>query len=92
MLSLADDFLWIKIDIDRQLSIARSYAVEGTPLIVILDPDGEQRVKLLGFQDPAELHDNLTGYLERANATTTAAYRRGSSRCSSRRPASRLLL
>jgi thioredoxin-related protein len=73
VLSLADDFLWIKIDIDRQLSIAQSYAVEGTPLNVILDPNGQQRVKLLGFQEPAELHDNLTGYLERANATTTTA-------------------
>jgi len=64
VVGLADEFLWVRVDIDRRLTTAQEYGVEGVPLIYLLDSEGVIRVKLLGLQEPAALHDNLTRFVE----------------------------
>ena len=67
--ALADDFLWVMVDIDRNLSLAQEYGVEGTPLVYFLDAGGRQRVKLLGLQTPSEFHDNLASFRDSPKAS-----------------------
>ncbi len=59
VLALAGEFLWVMVDIDRKLSTARQYGVEGVPHIYLLDSEGRIRKKLLGLQEAAEFHGNL---------------------------------
>ena len=64
VVALADDYLWVMIDIDRQLTLSKEWKVEGVPLTYVLDPQGDTRRKLLGLVGPAQLRDELTGVLE----------------------------
>ncbi len=40
VVTLADEFLWVKVDIDRNLTTAQEYAVDGIPLIYLMDSEG----------------------------------------------------
>jgi len=64
VVALADEFLWVSVDIDRDLSTAQKYGVEGVPLTYLLGPEGETRVELLGLLEPSEFHDQLTHFLD----------------------------
>lgn len=64
VVALADQFVWVTVDIDRNLSTARDYAVDGVPLIYLLDSQGVIRAKLLGLHEPDELGDDLTQFVE----------------------------
>ena len=63
VIALADRFLWVMVDIDRELSTARAHGVNAVPLIYLIDGEGRTRVKLLGLQTATELADHLTRFL-----------------------------
>lgn len=57
--ALATQFVWVRVDIDRQLTLARAWSVEGVPLTYVLDPEGRPRRKLLGLYTAEELRETL---------------------------------
>jgi len=63
VIALAGEFLWVMVDIDRNLTTAREYAVEGVPLVHLLDSEGRLRAQLLGLLAPSGFRDQLTRLL-----------------------------
>ena len=63
MQALADDFIWVKIDIDRKLTLAREWDVEATPTIFLLDSAGRSRRKIVGGASAEELSATLRQFL-----------------------------
>ncbi len=61
---MADEFLWVMVDIDRNLSTAQEYGVAGVPLIYLMDREGEKRAELLGLLEPLEFQERLTSFIE----------------------------
>jgi thiol-disulfide isomerase/thioredoxin len=59
VLALVDEFLWVMVDIDRNLSTAREYGVEGVPLVYVLAPEGQTRARIVGLQAPTDFHARL---------------------------------
>jgi thiol-disulfide isomerase/thioredoxin len=64
MQALADKFVWVKIDIDRNHTLARSWGVEATPTIFLVDLEGDARLRIVGGTDSEELASILRGFLE----------------------------
>ena len=64
MQALANDFIWVFIDIDRKMSLAREWGVEATPTIFLLDPAGNSRRKIVGGASSDELAGMLRQFLE----------------------------
>lgn len=62
VLELAEEFCWVHVEIDRNVTLARDYKVEGTPQLFVLGPDGAHLEEALGALDPAELR----AFLDRA--------------------------
>ena len=62
--AFADRFYWVRIDIDRNLSLARSRDVKGTPRFDLIDPDGITRVQVSGVLTPEEFTAQLEAFLE----------------------------
>lgn len=52
---LADELVWARIDIDRELSLARAWGVDATPTMFVLGPDGAVRRKIVGAVAATEL-------------------------------------
>ncbi|MCI0341719.1 MAG: DUF3187 family protein [Planctomycetales bacterium] len=77
--SFAESFHWVVVNIDRDLSLARSGGVKATPRVDLLDPDGITRVQISGVVSPAEFRRQLEAFLEdlraspRADATRPAS-------------------
>ncbi len=46
--AFSEEFVWVKIDIDRNASLARQWGVEATPTIFLLDPSGIPRHRIVG--------------------------------------------
>ncbi|MFV2071945.1 MAG: DUF3187 family protein [Thermoanaerobaculales bacterium] len=63
MQALADDFIWVFIDIDRKLSLAREWELEATPTIFLLDSAGYSRRKIVGGASADELSATLRQFL-----------------------------
>ena len=64
VLAVADDFLWVRVDIDRNLSTARQYGIDAVPEMHLLDSAGQTRARLLGLRTGPELQAILTRSLE----------------------------
>jgi thiol-disulfide isomerase/thioredoxin len=62
--ALAEDFVWIEVDIDRNLSEARLWKVSATPTVFLLDPRGTPRRTIVGGATPPELAGILSEFLE----------------------------
>lgn len=71
MQALADEYIWVFIDIDRKMSLAREWGVEATPTIFLLDPAGNSRRKIVGGASAEELSATLRQFL--ADLGTDAA-------------------
>src|SRR5258706_13590910 len=50
---LADRFLWVRIDIDRNPTLTRAYEVTAVPVVYFLDSSGTKRGETLGAMEPA---------------------------------------
>ncbi len=61
--ALAGDFVWVKIDIDRQVSLAREWQVEATPTIFLLVSAGNARQKIIGGVGADDLASTLRTFL-----------------------------
>ena len=60
ILSIADEFVWVKIDSDKQTEYKASFDQKGFPGIAILDPDGDVQLFQEGFRDARTLRHMLT--------------------------------
>jgi thioredoxin-related protein len=61
---LADRLVWVDVDIDRNLSLARRWGVAATPTIFLLDPRGTPRGTIVGGATASELAEILRGFLD----------------------------
>jgi thiol-disulfide isomerase/thioredoxin len=64
MQALADEFVWVMIDIDRNVTLARKWGVEATPTIFLLDSVGTARLRIVGGTGSEELASTLRTFLE----------------------------
>jgi len=71
MQALASDFIWVHIDIDRNMSLAREWGVEATPTIFLLDPEGHSRRKIVGGASAEELSASLRRFLAELGTSAT---------------------
>jgi thioredoxin-related protein len=65
--TVAGQFVWVKIDIDRDHELAARYGVEGVPVTVVLDKQGRVLGKTAGHMPPAKFVDFLTTSLANPN-------------------------
>jgi hypothetical protein len=61
--ALADRFVWVKLDVERNVSLVRAYEIRATPRIDLLDPDGKTRVRISGALPPKEFREQLDLFL-----------------------------
>jgi len=71
MQALASEFIWVRIDIDRNITLAREWGVEATPTIFLLDPTGRSRNKIVGGASGEELSATLRRFLTELGTETT---------------------
>jgi thiol-disulfide isomerase/thioredoxin len=63
MQALAEEFIWVNIDNNRNMTLAREWGVEATPTIFLLDPEGHSRRKIVGGASAEELSAALCQFL-----------------------------
>ncbi len=59
----AQSFDWVLVDIDSELTVARSYGVNSVPQLHVLYPDGRSMSRVIGDPGPARLVAFLTEFL-----------------------------
>lgn len=64
VLELAGGFVWARVDIDRNLSVAREMSVSGVPLILFRNSSGRPIAALRGGLAATEFHGYLARVLE----------------------------
>jgi thiol-disulfide isomerase/thioredoxin len=69
VIGLAQEFEWVAIDIDRNVSLVGTYEIKAVPQFQIFDKDGNIRGKIIGQTDPAEFRQHLSGLLEQIQST-----------------------
>jgi thiol-disulfide isomerase/thioredoxin len=71
MQALANEYIWVFIDIDRRITLAREWGVDATPTIFLLDPAGNSRRKIVGGASAEELSATLRQFLTDLDADPT---------------------
>jgi thiol-disulfide isomerase/thioredoxin len=71
MQALAEDFIWVKIDIDRHVTLAREWGVEATPSIFLLDSKGNAKLRIIGGAGAEELASMLREFLDGLGTAAT---------------------
>jgi thiol-disulfide isomerase/thioredoxin len=61
---LADRFLWVQIDIDRNPTLTRAYEVTAVPAVYFLDSSGTKRGETLGAMEPVAFRGYLQQFLD----------------------------
>lgn len=61
--AVADRFVWIRVNSDKEKTYKEQYGQDGYPMIVILDRQGKVTRKLDGFRDAASLREELNALL-----------------------------
>lgn len=61
--AVADRFVWIKVNSDKEKAYKEQYGQDGYPLIVLFDRQGKVARKLDGFRDAASLREELNALL-----------------------------
>ena len=56
-------FEWVFIDLDRNMTLARQYDVRAIPTFLLLDPDGNQRSRIVGKVGPVQFRGYLLEFL-----------------------------
>jgi thiol-disulfide isomerase/thioredoxin len=72
MQALADEFVWVKVDIDRSNSLAREWGVEASPTIFLLDSEGRSRRKIVGGASAEDLSARLRRFLDELDSEPPA--------------------
>jgi thiol-disulfide isomerase/thioredoxin len=65
VLEVAGRFEWVEIDLDRNHSLARQYDVQAVPDLRLLDPDGNQRARMVGRVGPVDFREFLLESVEK---------------------------
>lgn len=60
--SRGDDFHWVRVDVDRDATLTRSYGVDSTPHLIVEDAGGHRGGEARGFLTP----DELVAFLDEA--------------------------
>lgn len=77
VLELAQQFCWVHVEVDRNVTLARDYGVEGTPQFFVLGPDGAHLAEALGALDPTQFRAFLDHARERMGVTEPVEEARG---------------
>jgi len=59
ILTLRDEFVWVKVDTGQYMELGKQYGLKGTPLTVVLDDQGNEIAREGGFQQAALLYPML---------------------------------
>ena len=70
VLELAEEFCWVHVEVDRNVTLARDYGVKGTPQFFVLGPDGAHLAEALGALDKTQFRAFLDSARERLSLTT----------------------
>ena len=62
---MLEAFVCIRVDVDRQPDLAKQHGAKAMPDLRLLDPDGRELQKLLGFSSPARLAQECRAVLDR---------------------------
>jgi thiol-disulfide isomerase/thioredoxin len=62
--ALAEAFIWVAIDIDRNVTLANEWGVEATPTIFLLEPSGNPRLRIVGGTGADDLASMLEEFLD----------------------------
>ena len=73
VIKLAQEFEWVAIDIDRNVSLVNTYEVKAVPQFQIFDQEGIVRGKITGQSEPSEFRDQLTSLLNQIKTSGTPA-------------------
>lgn len=63
--SLKNDFVWVRVNSDRNPGYMERFGQEGFPLLVVLDKEGNEIERLNGFQETGELRGALDSILKK---------------------------
>jgi FKBP-type peptidyl-prolyl cis-trans isomerase 2 len=58
-----NDYIWVKVDSDKEKSYHDYYGQNGFPMVVLVSPEGQIVKKLDGFQNARSLRRELAAYL-----------------------------
>jgi FKBP-type peptidyl-prolyl cis-trans isomerase 2 len=56
---MQDQFVWVKVDSDKEQAVKEAYQQSGYPLLVVLDEKGDVLKKIDGYRDAAALKKEL---------------------------------
>lgn len=62
--SLLKDFVLLKVDVDKAPQLKAQFSVGGMPTIVIVNPEGEEIARAVGYQTAEKLLELLNDVLE----------------------------
>lgn len=62
--AMGDDLAWVRVDIDRETSLARSYDIRVVPQVLLLDPQGVAHTRIVGVITPAAFRGYLADFLK----------------------------
>lgn len=69
--ALANDFAWVKVDIDEQPDVASAHRVRGVPHTVIINSAGQRLASHVGYMPAAEFVNFVRSALDAAESITT---------------------
>jgi len=73
IIALSADFVCVKVDVDEESELARSFRVRGIPVVLFTDEDGNELRRVVGFADEAELIDEMLKALDAVGRTPSAS-------------------
>lgn len=56
-------FHWVKLDVERNITLVRRFRIRSTPRVDLIDPEGKTRVRISGALSPEEFRAELDGFL-----------------------------
>ena len=67
---LAEDFICVKIDGDRERGLVRKYNIRGYPTIFFLNPEGTVVNQVVGYEGPSDFARTMKGVLEKTKKSS----------------------
>jgi thiol-disulfide isomerase/thioredoxin len=73
VIKLAQEFEWVAIDMDRNVSLVNTYEIKAVPQFQIFDQEGNLRGKIIGQFGPSEFREQLSSLLDQIKTSGTPA-------------------
>ena len=74
IIKLAQEFEWVAIDIDRNISLVNTYEIRAVPQFQIFDHEGNIRGKIIGQSGPSEFRIQLSSLLDQIKTSGISAH------------------